>query len=334
MEIKINITTILKNKPKGTKLYSTVHGKCTLEAITDEIFKINFCTSKFGLTQSGECTLIKFGNMYDGGECIIFPSKEMRDWSKFQWEKGDVLISNDGGTEVIFDKWYDDTYTSFYCKHYLNSEDKNKIVYYEEFLCTTERYSLENKNTAQTYINIIEKHLGGKLNFETLVVEKYQPEFKDGDIAFADYGNRQDVFIVSDKTNLSEGYSSFISLDLSSLTLSMGYRTCFFKKDLCKLRLATDSEKKQLFSALEKEGKVWDAEKKMIVNLKPKVELKSFDNVLVRHQKTEEWRANIFSHTDKTDEYLDYVCVNGRWEFCIPYEGNESLLGTTKDVED
>lgn len=334
MEIKINITTILKNKPKGTKLYSTVHGKCTFEAITDEIFKINFCTSKFGLTQSGECTLIKFGNMYDDGECIIFPSKEMRDWSKFQWEKGDILISNDGGTEVIFDKWYDDTYTSFYCKYYLNSEDKNKIVYYEEFLCTTERYSLEDKDIAQTYINIIEKHLGGKLNFETLVVEKHQPEFKDGDIAFADYGNRQDVFIVSDKTNLSEGYSSFISLDLSSLTLSMGYRTCFFKKDLCKLRLATDSEKKQLFSALEKEGKVWDAEKKMIVNLKPKVELKPFDNVLVRHQKTEEWRANIFSHTDKTDEYLDYVCVNGRWEFCIPYEGNESLLGTTKDVED
>lgn len=334
MEIKINITTILKNKPKGTKLYSTVHGKCTLEAITDEIFKINFCTSKFGLTQSGECTLIKFGNMYDGGECIIFPSKEMRDWSKFQWEKGDILISNDGGTEVIFDKWYDDTYTSFYCKHYLNSENKNKIVYYEEFLCTTERYSLEDKDIAQTYINIIEKHLGGKLNFETLVVEKHQPEFKDGDIAFADYCNRQDVFIVSDKTNLSEGYSSFISLDLSSLTLSMGYRTCFFKKDLCKLRIATDSEKKQLFSALEKKGKVWDAEKKMIVNLKPKVELKPFDNVLVRHQKTEEWRANIFSHTDKTDEYLDYVCVNGRWEFCIPYEGNKSLLGTTKDVED
>ena len=333
METKINITTILKNKPKGTKLYSTVHGKCTFEAITDEIFKINFCTSKFGLTQSGECTLIKFGNMYDGGECIIFPSKEMRDWSKFQWEKGDVLISNDGGTEVIFDKWYDDTYTSFYCKHYLNSEDKNKIVYYEEFLCTTERYSLEDKDIAQTYINTIEKRLDGKLNLETLKIEK-QPEFKDGDIAFADYGNRQDVFIVSGRTGLSEGYSSFISMDLSSLTLSMACRTSFFKKDLCKLRLATDSEKKQLFSALEKEGKVWDAEKKMIVNLKPKVELKPFDNVLVRHQKTEEWRANIFSHTDKTDEYLDYVCVNGRWEFCIPYEGNESLLGTTKDVED
>lgn len=146
METKINITTILKNKPRGTKLYSMIHGKCSFEAATDEIFKINFCTSKFGLTQSGEYTLIKFGNMYNGGECIIFPSKEMRDWSKFQWEKGDVLISNDAGTEVIFDKWYDDTYTNFYGKHYLNSEDKNNIKYNETFLCTTERYSLEDKD--------------------------------------------------------------------------------------------------------------------------------------------------------------------------------------------
>lgn len=103
MEQKLNIAKILRNKPRGTKLYSMIHGKCSFEAVTDEIFKINFCTSKFGLTQSGECTLIKFGNMYDGGECIIFPSKEMRDWSKFSWKKGDVLISNDGGTEVIFD---------------------------------------------------------------------------------------------------------------------------------------------------------------------------------------------------------------------------------------
>lgn len=106
MEQKLNIAKILKNKPRGTKLYSMIHGKCSFEAVTDEIFKINFCTSKFGLTQSGECTLIKFGNMYDGGECIIFPSKEMRDWKKFSWKKGDVLISNDGDIEVIFDKWY------------------------------------------------------------------------------------------------------------------------------------------------------------------------------------------------------------------------------------
>ena len=188
METKINIAEILKDKPRGTKLYSIVHGECTFKAITDEIFKINFCNSKFGLTQAGECTLIKFGNMYDGGECIIFPSKEMRDWSKFSWKKGDVLISNSGNIEVIFDKWYDDTYTNFYCKHYLNSEDKNKIVYYKEFLCTTAKYSLEDKDAIQTYIKTIEEKLGGKLNRETLEIEKAQPKFKDGDILSCDEG--------------------------------------------------------------------------------------------------------------------------------------------------
>ena len=236
MEQKLNIAEILKNKPRGTKLYSMIHGKCSSEAVTDEIFKINFCTSKFGLTQSGECTLIKFGNMYDGGECIIFPSKEMRDWSKFQWEKGDVLISNDGGTEVIFDKWYDDTYTSFYCKHYLNSEDKNKIVYYEEFLCTTERYSLEDKDIAQTYINTIEKRLDGKLNLETLEIEK------------------------------------------------------------------------------------------------PKCEFKPFDKVLGRNEKDDVWEADLFSHYREESQY-PFWCIGFCRKYCIPYEGNEHLLGTTDNFE-
>ena len=327
METKINVAEILKDKPQGTKLYSSACGKCKLEEVDDKSFKISFYNSKFGFMNGGEGYLDKNGKLYDDGECIIFPSKEMRDWSKFAWKKGDVLI-NSCGFQCIFKEWASDDYTKFNgC--YSNSKDGYEDVSNAE---TAKFVKLDN-NIAYGYVREIERKLGGILNLETLEIEKTQPEFKDGDIAFADYGNRQDVFIVSDKTDLSEGYSSFISLDLSSLTLSMGYRTCFFKKDLCKLRLATDSEKKQLFSALEKEGKVWDAEKKMIVNLKPKVELKPFDNVLVRHQKTEEWRANIFSHTDKTDEYLDYVCVNGRWEFCIPYEGNESLLGTTKDVE-
>lgn len=221
----------------------------------------------------------KDGKLYKEGVLCIYPSKSMRDWEKFSWKKGDVLIS-DCGFMCIFKEWASDDYTKFNgC--YSNSRDGYEDVSNAE---TAKFDKLEN-NIAYGYVREIERKLGGILNLETLEIEKTQPEFKDGDIAFADYGNRQDAFIVSDKTDLSEGYSSFISLDLSSLTLSMGYRTCFFKKDLCKLRLATDSEKKQLFSALEKEGKVWDAEKKMIVNLKPKVELKPFDNVLVRHQK-------------------------------------------------
>lgn len=331
---KLNIAEILKNKPKGTKLYSMIHGKCSSEAVTDEIFKINFCTSKFGLTQSGECTLIKFGNMYDGGECIIFPSKEMRDWSKFQWEKGDVLISNDGGTEVIFDEWYDDTYTSFYCKHYLNSEDKNKIVYYEEFLCTTERYSLEDKDIAQTYINTIEKHLGGKLNFETLVVEKHQPEFKDGDIVFMKgikdgyYANC--IFIL--RSEYKDGdkrafYYAFYNTDDKFTIAEYGNTRVHYS-----LRPATDSEKQQLFDALAKKDKTWDAEKKQIVDLKPKCEFKPFDKVLGRNEKDDVWEADLFSHYREESQY-PFRCIGFSRKYCIPYEGNEHLLGTRNNPE-
>ena len=325
MEQKLNIAEILKNKPRGTKLYSMIHGKCSSEAVTDEIFKINFCTSKFGLTQSGECTLIKFGNMYDGGECIIFPSKEMRDWSKFQWEKGDVLISNDGGTEVIFDKWYDDTYTSFYCKHYLNSEDKNKIVYYEEFLCTTERYSLEDKDIAQTYINTIEKHLGG--NLETLEIEKTQPEFKDGDIVCISGMGYLAYGIVKSIDNSSKKLEYYVLNDIS--TLKFEDWLSFEDKQIQPI---TETQQIILFDALEKEGKAWDTEKKQIVDLKPKCEFKPFDKVLGRNGKDDVWEADLFSHYREESQY-PFRCIGFGRKYCIPYEGNEHLLGTTDNFE-
>ena len=325
MENKINIAEILKDKPRGIKLYSMIHGKCSFGAVTDEIFKINFCTSKFGLTQSGECTLIKFGNMFDGGECIIFPSKEMRDWSKFAWKKGDVLVSNDGGTEVIFDKWYDDTYTNFYSKHYLNSEDENNIKYNEAFLCTTERYSLEDKDTAQTYINTIEKRLGGKLNLDTLVVEKPQPEFKDGDIVMSDSGTI--VLVRGISLTRKIYYHAYMRNEYIYINQVEGE---FFSRISRIKRFATDSEKQQFFDALAKEGKTWDAEKKQIVDLKPKVELKPFDKVLIRDFGSQAWQVSLFSYKD-SDSY--YCCNGSSWNQCIPYIGNESLLGTTKDVE-
>ena len=325
MENDINITKILKDKSENTMLYSSLFGNVYLYLV-DTNFVI---VQHYGL-------YIRFlpNAKYSGydeveAEPTLFPSKEMRDWSKFSWKRGDILVSNDGGTEVIFDKWYDDTYTSFYCKHYLNSEDENKIVYYEGFICTTERYSLQNKNSVQTYINAIEERLGGRLNRETLKIEKTMPELYDGDIAFADYGNRQDMFIVTGRTSSSDGYTSFISLDLNHMTLSLGCKTSFFKKDLCELRLATDEEKKQLFDALEKNGKRWDAKKKEVVDLKPKYEFRPFDKVLVRNYYNEVWRCDFY----RTNIGDIYACiVNGNYLQCIPYnEETAKLIGTKEE---
>ena len=329
MKEKINIAEILKDKPQGTKLYSSACGKCKLEEVDDKSFKISFYNSKFDFMNGGEGYLDKNGKLYDDGECVVFPSKEMRDWSKFAWKKGDVLVSNDGGTEVIFDKWYDDTYTNFYSKHYLNSEDENNIKYNEAFLCTTERYSLEDKDTAQTYINTIEERLGGKLNRGTLVVEKPHSEFKDGDVLFVKCKGSTFIEIFNYSKKNGDLYDH-VSLDIVSQDLDISGEYKIFKENIVEIRLATEEEKQQLFSALEKEGKRWDAEKKQIVDLMPNVELKPFDKVLVRDSKSDNWCANLFGYIDK-DEY--YHCVYANWVYCIPYAGNEHLLGTTKDVE-
>lgn len=318
MEEKINIAEILKDKLENTKLYSPLFGDVYFYYVGNDLIKVKHHGGRIAV-------LFDNGRYYDypESELLLFPSKEMRDWSKFAWKKGDVLI-NSCGFQCIFKEWASDDYTKFNgC--YSCSRDGYEDVSNAE----TAKFAKLDHNIAYGYVREIERKLGGKLNLETLELER-QPEFQDGDIAFADYGNRQDVFIVSGITGLSEGYSSFISLDLSSLTLSMGYRTCFFKKDLCKLRLATDSEKKQLFSALEKESKAWDAENKMVVDLKPKVELKPFDKVLVRDSKLDKWRANLFGYISK-DGY--YCCVYANWVYCIPYKGNEHMLGTIKDVE-
>lgn len=281
--------------------------------------------------------LIKNGKLYDDGECVVFPSKEMRDWSKFAWKKGDVLVNKDGDVHIIFERFADDTYCSFVGKYYLWKENNDTEHFYENERLLTSDFQKAGKDAAQTYISTIEERLGGKLNRETLEIEKTQPEFKDGDIAFADFGNTQDVFIVSGKTNLSEGYYSFIALNLNSTkALNIGYKKNFFKENLSTIRLATEEEKQQLFDALAKEGKAWDAGKKEVVDLKPKVKLKPFDKVLCRNSKDDTWEADFFARlTRKEIDYTQsgkYLCVGDLWMYCIPYnEETAHLLGTTDD---
>lgn len=54
---------------------------------------------------------------------------------------------------------------------------------------------------------------------------------------------------------------------------------------------------------------------------------KPFDKVLVREDNKSEWCCDFYSHYIKDTEY--YACTSGYYQYCIPYEGNEHLLGTT-----
>ena len=81
MNENINLTKILKNCPKETKLYSILHGEVKYVGINDKsLYKVEFKSEDgeiFGVTLDGRHL------SYFNGECILLPSKEQRDWSKF-----------------------------------------------------------------------------------------------------------------------------------------------------------------------------------------------------------------------------------------------------------
>ena len=301
MEEKINIAAILKDKPQGTKLYSSACGKCKLEEVDDKSFKISFYNSKFGFMNGGEGYLDKNGKLYDDGECVVFPSKEMRNWSKFAWKKGDILV-NSSGFKLFFDRWANDDYTRFFGK--VN-------ILEDSFIYETEKYTLVSKDET----------------IDTFEIEN--PEFNNGDVLFVKCYGCAFIEIFNYSKNNGNLYDH-ASLDTTTqdLDISGKYRIC--KDVITELRLATEEEKQQLFSALEKEGKAWDSDKKVIVDLKPNIELKPFDRVLVRDFEDQAWQVSLFSYKDSDS----YYCCNGcAWNQCIPYIGNESFLGTTKDME-
>lgn len=95
-----------------------------------------------------------------------------------------------------------------------------------------------------------------------------------------------------------------------------------------KIRMATEEECKRLFDALKKDGKRWNADKKCFEDIKEEYQFKPFDRVLVRDNNSAKWRIDIFSNLSRMLPTYSYLCVGGEWKQCIPYEGNEKLLGT------
>lgn len=322
MEEKINKAAILKDKPKGTKLYTILSdSECFLDEASEDSIYIDidnrerfWCLSAYGSTHS-----------FPNGCVLLFPSKEMRDWSKFAWKKGDVLI-NSSGFQCIFKEWASDDYTKFNgC--YSNSRDGYEDVSNAE----TAKFDKLDNNIAYGYVREIERKLGGILNLETLDIEKAQPEFKDGDIVcmMDRFDNYRFIFIYRNEDDENFYYHAHIT---RNGFVNLGENEYLSKPRNYSVHLATDLEKQQLFDALAKNGKAWDGEKKMIVGLKPKFdELKPFDKVVVRCSEADRWSIDFFSYKVPNG----YICTGDAWfGYCLPYnEETAKLIGTTKDME-
>lgn len=169
MKKRINIVNLLKNKKQGIKLWADAFGKLTFEKIVHDLGVDTIITYN---ENSQHFYFMSDGRYVECGESILVPSKEMRNWSKFTWKKGDVLVSNSRKEEVIFVNFTDDSYCDFIGKHMIKTFDTGETGYVEGvFTLSTDNYNIEVADAAQCYINTIEERFNGKLNMETLEVE-------------------------------------------------------------------------------------------------------------------------------------------------------------------
>ena len=324
MEEKINIAEILKDKPNGTRLYSPIFGECTFCCVREDTNDI--CVNQ----HNGEKALFDSkGLYYNTGEVMLFPSKQMRDWRKF-FKKGDVLVCYEGKNPyyTIFDGFENNTYQTFNGKFAYDSyEDK---WYQNECNLSTTTFHKLSLADSEIYITKIEERFFGKMNLETLEIEKHT-EFKDGDVVFV----RLKRFCFIEIFNYFKGDYLYdhASLSTKTHTIDICGKYPIYKDEIVEIRIANDSEKKQLFEALSKENKVWNAEKKQVVDLKIKwmITPKPFDRVITRKAYDDIWTANIFSHMNSCGEYVTIGCAGG-YHYCIPYnEETAHLLGTTDE---
>lgn len=299
----IDIYEILKNEEYGTELYTPICGKVWHSGMANDkdIAKAIWTEDEAGR----EHFFDKNGKIYKEGEILLFPSKEMRDWSKL-FKKGDVLVHRDANIHVIFEGFKDNRYTRFKGKHYLWKEcfeDYSKEV--SEMITFTFRKASDDET--QTYINTLEKHFGGKLNRETLEIEKPHPEFKDVDIVALVVRKCTHIAIFQSRQEAYIGFHAVLCQN-DELLLEEPFR-----EDVgdIELRLATDSEKQQLFDALAKEGKRWDSEKKQIVSLKPAFEI---GKLYVFHERDEDGELAIIGELIDKNESEDTLTFGNQYE--------------------
>jgi hypothetical protein len=333
-----DIYEILKGVPVGTKLYTPMCGKVGFAylATNKEAGEAIWTTDK-----NGEYTYNKNGRWIEGGEVMLFPSDKMRDWSKFAWKKGDVLVTEDGAAHIIFEKFTDDTYTIFAGKYYYCKNGKKGYTYLRKCdNAITEEFTLETEDAAKTYIGFIEKLLGGKLNRETLEIEKpAKPVFELGNLY---------VFNEDDEDGELTIIGNLIGKNESEDTLTFGNQyeienEKFVTDQAFDLRISVHEE---LRAATEDEAVTfkeaytqWVEKEKKAMKAKEQPPFKPFDKVLVRNGGKCKWIPAFFVRDRGEDfawRHKVLTIHSGKvadFASCIPFEGHENIAFTSYDIE-
>ena len=83
MNENLDLVEILKDCPRGTKLYSPLCGEVVLNIVDEYCIDYPIEVNCYDF----QLTFTRDGRLYDelpDSECVLFPSKDQRDWSKFK----------------------------------------------------------------------------------------------------------------------------------------------------------------------------------------------------------------------------------------------------------
>lgn len=303
----MNIAEILKYCPKGTKLYSTVYGEVEFNKIDKDIIYINVPYI---------IALFSDGKYKKEGECLLFPSKNQRDWNEFRIpaKPGDIMRVFGDSSVFIFKGYRRSGYSGFYC----GIDSTGELVINDEFDSTwTSGLVVPASEEAKKELFDKMEEAGYRWNADTLELEKIKPKFKEGDVVVDKNNNLHLIssidsgFIYAEITLYANG-----KLDINNNP------TGYFNSTIT---LASKEEKNKLLSTLVRKGYKYDKEQHKLI----KQEFKPFDKVLGRGDMYMTWTPDIFSYYNQEDDKYPYVCLGNCYSQCIPYEGNEYLLGTT-----
>ena len=124
MNENIDLTKILKDCPKGWKFWSPIFGEIEFYSIVEKARYPIMLSCKKGIIWFSKDGLFDIEN--EGAECVLFPSKEQRDWSKFKapWYKKDKF---DPKTLKPFDRVLvrHECYHRWRCEFYSYIRDDN-----------------------------------------------------------------------------------------------------------------------------------------------------------------------------------------------------------------
>ena len=349
--MSIDLTKILKKCPKGTKLYSSVLGEVELEGVTDSV---NYpIIVKLNEEQFGERIIETFTS--DGrliatyeGECVLFPSRDQRDWSKFkhtcEFKDGDILsyqtvrFATEEEKQKLFQAIKDNRYK-------WNAETKTleklveprfKVGDWVVFITSKSVYKVEKK---ENYEYTLRHILGGSMclpfSNEKLIREWTIEDAKDGDVLV----NGSNIFIFHFINNIRLMGYCHVNMNNGNFYNDIGRNECFCTID-AQVTPATKEQRDALMKAMNDNGYELDDETKTLKKLvKHKFDpstLKPFDRVLVRLTRDCIWNVTFFSHYDKEVNWGCYPFVTTScksYDKCIPYnDETKHLLGTSDEA--